>query len=83
MNVLMISCKKATELTEKRIHFGLTLSESLQWWMHTAMCSACRRYSKQSAFVEKAMEKAITDNSSIPLVSHTDAQILIMKILKE
>ena len=83
MNALMISCKKATELTEKRIHFGLTLSESFQWRMHTAMCSACRLYSKQSAFIERTIEKKVSDDSHTPVVSDTDAQKLIKKILKE
>lgn len=79
----MISCKKATELTEKRIHFGLSISESIQWRMHTAMCSACRRYSKQSVFIENALEKTISDPQHATAVTDADARKLIEKILRE
>jgi len=83
MDTLMISCRKATELTEKRIHFGLTIGEFVRWRMHTALCSACRRYSKQSVIIEKALERTVSSNSATPEVSDSDVQKVLKKILKE
>ncbi len=59
---LFLSCLKATELIEKRMHFRLSFRERLQLRMHTAMCSACTRYEKQSTFLEMgiSMDKEVT-----------------------
>jgi hypothetical protein len=56
-NVLMISCKKATELIEKKsVVTELTFGEKLQLRMHTAMCKACTNYQKQSIFIDNALK---------------------------
>jgi len=83
MKALMISCLKATELTEKRLHFGLSISESVQWHLHTTMCSACRLYSKQSMIIEKALENTISQTSHSTRISDAEAQSLVNKILKK
>ncbi len=55
MHFLFLSCLKATELIEKKMHFKLTFSEKLQLKMHKSMCEACTRYEKQSYFLEKGI----------------------------
>lgn len=55
MHVLFLSCLKATELIEKKIHFRLTFSEKIQLKMHKSMCDACTKYEKQSLFIEKGI----------------------------
>lgn len=55
MNALMLSCTKATRLVEKQSMDGLSANENFRLAMHTAMCSACRRYQKQSLFLNKAL----------------------------
>ena len=57
MNILILSCLKATELIEKKLHFKLSFKEKLQLKMHKMMCDACRLYEKQSALLEKGIEK--------------------------
>lgn len=57
MNILILSCLKATELIEKKLHFKLSYKEKLQLKVHKMMCDACRLYEKQSALLEKAIEK--------------------------
>jgi len=57
MNMLILSCLKATELIEKKLHFKLSFKEKLQLKMHKMMCDACRLYEKQSALLEKGIEK--------------------------
>lgn len=80
---LMISCKKSTELTEKHIHFNLSLAETIQWRLHTAVCSACKSYKKQSLFLEDAIKKSITQPKVVIEVSDKDAEELIKKVLKK
>jgi hypothetical protein len=52
---LFLSCLKATELIEKRLHFKLSIKEKLQLKVHKMMCSACSNYEKQSIFIEKGI----------------------------
>ena len=56
MNRLFLSCLKATELLEKRLHFSLNLKEKSQLKMHKMMCSACRRYDRQNIFLDKHLK---------------------------
>lgn len=55
MHTLFLSCLKATELIEKKIHFRLSAKEKLQLKMHKMMCDACSSYEKQSVFLEKGI----------------------------
>ncbi|HDR50948.1 MAG TPA: hypothetical protein ENN90_04910 [Mariniphaga anaerophila] len=56
MHILFLSCLKATELIEKKLHFKLSYTERLQLKVHKMMCDACRMYEKQSDFLEKGIE---------------------------
>lgn len=60
MNKLFLSCLKATELIEKRLHFKLSLAEKVQLKMHKAMCDACAVYEKQSNTLDKALAGSVT-----------------------
>lgn len=51
----MLSCKKASELIEKKLLFKLSLQEKLRLNIHTSMCSACKLYEKQSAIIDQAL----------------------------
>ena len=55
MHRLFLSCLKATELIEKKLHFRLSGREKLQLKMHKMMCNACSSYEKQSIFLEKGV----------------------------
>lgn len=57
MNILMISCKKATELIEKKFVVDLTFKEKVELNIHTSMCNACRNYKEQSAIIDKALHQ--------------------------
>jgi len=48
MNFLMLSCKKAADLIEKKLSFRLNIKEKIQLSMHTRMCDACKNYQKKS-----------------------------------
>ena len=55
MHRLFLSCLKATELIEKKLHFKLSGKEKLQLKMHKMMCDACSSYEKQSIFLDKGI----------------------------
>jgi hypothetical protein len=53
--ILFLSCLKASELIEKKMHFKLSFREKLQLKIHKSMCDACRIYEKQSTVIEKGI----------------------------
>jgi predicted anti-sigma-YlaC factor YlaD len=57
MNILMLSCRKATELMEKKLHAGIGPLENIQLFMHTQMCDGCRAYQKQNRFLDVILRK--------------------------
>lgn len=58
--MLMLSCRKATELMEKELHFKLTFIEKIQLRMHTSMCNACNAYQKNNVILEQSLKKHIS-----------------------
>jgi len=58
MHILFLSCKKATELIEKKLHFKLSIIEKMQLKMHKMMCNACTNYEKQSELIQKGIAKS-------------------------
>lgn len=56
MQLLFLSCLKATGLIEKKLHFRLSFREKMQLKAHKMMCEACTRYEKQSEFLEKGIQ---------------------------
>ena len=64
MNVLMLSCKKASGLIEKKLHFSLSSVERVQLKMHTSMCEMCRSYQNQSEGFDELLNNQVNLNSS-------------------
>jgi len=60
----MLSCEKATTLIEKKSVDGLVCPQNLQLNMHTAMCSACKQYQRQSVFLNDAIKKHLSETES-------------------
>lgn len=80
MNILLLSCLKATELIEKKLHFKLSFTERLQLSMHKIVCEACSNYEKQSILIEKSISHDI--NAEKPNLSVSDYQIDLEKFKK-
>lgn len=59
MYLIMLPCKKATELIEKRAVAGLSLKEKVQLYLHKTMCAACTAYQKQSKKIDEWLETFI------------------------
>lgn len=61
MNILLLSCKEATLLIEKKQVYPLTCKENIRLFVHTKMCFVCNIYQYQSKIMEKAMSKWIQE----------------------
>lgn len=75
----MISCRKATELTEKKLAGELNWKERAQLMMHRFMCAACRRYGRQSRKIDQLLRRK-TDRVSEESSNTFSAEELEKKI---
>ena len=64
MNWLLLSCKKATELIEKKLLVKLSFKENIQLQLHKSMCSACTAYENQSKKMDELFHKHIINDDS-------------------
>jgi hypothetical protein len=55
LTTLFLSCKRATELVEKKATFSLSPIEAIQLRMHLGMCDACALYQKYSQKMDKIL----------------------------
>jgi len=87
MNILMLSCQKASEFIEKKSIFGLNRGERIQLFLHTSMCDACKSYEKQSLQLDSLMEEhlnsELNEKSSMKEGLSPDRKEQIIKDLKE
>ncbi len=64
MKYLMLSCREATRLTEKKLTLGkLSFLDNIQLAMHLRMCDRCKRYAEQSAGIEAALQHRMEEQS--------------------
>lgn len=80
MNILVLSCKKATELIEKRSMTKLNILDRIQLKIHLSMCKACNQYSKQSEFIDLAINKAINNKA---MKTEESTSVLKSKIIDD
>ncbi len=63
--LIMLSCKKAAELIDKKSVAFLTLKEKLQLQMHNAICDGCLAYEKQSKLIDEMLVKHVRNKDEI------------------
>ncbi|MBR9860856.1 hypothetical protein GYB22_08935 [bacterium] len=56
---LMLSCKKAAELTDKSSVVKLSRLERLKLRMHNKACAVCNAYTKHSLLMDRAFEEIV------------------------
>jgi hypothetical protein len=80
MNAMILSCVKATELMEMKEYVALGLLKTMQLHMHTAMCSGCRNYMRQSRLINELLQKKF---DTLPIIKNTGdlEAAIISKIL--
>lgn len=80
----MLSCRKASELIEKKLLVGLSRKEKVQLFLHTSMCEYCTRYEKQSRKLNEILKTSFQNADTIDVLSlKTDLQHLKDKIHSE
>jgi len=75
MNLLMLSCKKASELIDKQSLIKLSLKEILMLRMHTGMCDACASYQKQSKLLDELLSNQISSITETQIPALTNNQL--------
>lgn len=83
MHLMMLSCKKATELVEKKSLVDLSWREKAQLNMHTRMCDACSAYKKQSELLDKILYQQYSNdqNESIVLIENKNLKERIISAI--
>lgn len=79
MNLIMLSCKRATELVEKKSVDSLSFTENLQLNLHTMFCKTCKAYEKQSQAIDKTLSKWMKnkeEKTSVHLSENIKSKIL-------
>lgn len=61
----MLRCKEVTHLLSEAQDRNLSFSERLQLKMHLAMCTGCRNFKGQMAFLRQACRRYLTDRSGL------------------
>lgn len=85
MNILVLSCQKASELIEKQQYFGLTSTEKIRLLMHTSMCDACSSWQKQSSDIDQVLQQRAeepTPPDTNTEVGLSEAKMAIFRKLK-
>ncbi len=77
----MLSCVKATELMEMKENVPLGLLKTMQLHMHTAMCSGCRNYLKQSRLIDELIEKKFNAIAAVENTEELEA-IITTKLIQ-
>jgi hypothetical protein len=83
MEILMLSCKKATELIDKKFVTKLSVKEKVMLRMHTSMCDACTAYQKQSKVLDELLHRHIhvSDDKKVPQTGNEDLKKKIISRL--
>lgn len=64
MNILLLSCKKASGLIEKKLHFPLNPVEKIQLAIHTSMCDACKKHQHQIIELDAMLKDHISSDTT-------------------
>ncbi|MDO6437951.1 hypothetical protein Q4534_11055 [Cyclobacterium sp. 1_MG-2023] len=63
MSQLLLSCKEATFLIEKKMVSPLTFTQRLRLGVHLKLCKVCSAYESQSETMNKALEKWVKEGA--------------------
>jgi anti-sigma factor ChrR (cupin superfamily) len=77
MNAIMLSCRKATGLVEKRRHCRLESMESIQLKVHLSMCRNCSNYAKQTSLIDRLLNRRPNSLPSTANTSLLEERIII------
>jgi hypothetical protein len=64
-NRLKLPCVVATELVEKKIHFRLSILESIRLKLHIRFCKDCAIYTNHSHLIEQGIASYFAKNKDV------------------
>jgi hypothetical protein len=70
LTILLLSCKKATELIDKKMLVKLSFRENVMLHIHNSVCDFCRQYEKQSHLIDEILSEHLqkSDPEQVPQV---------------
>lgn len=83
MTKMLLSCKEATCLIEKKSVFSLTFKEKCRLYLHVKMCVVCNIYRHQSKTIERALAKWIALEGAAGDLLPPNTKERIIKKIKE
>lgn len=54
-HTLMLPCRKAAELVDKRSVMPLDLVERMKLWIHLKACAGCKAFERQGALIDQSI----------------------------
>lgn len=80
-HLIMLSCRKATELIEKQFVAKLSLKERVQLNLHKSICDACTAYENQSRLLNDLLQKqaSVTPDQ----ITEQENEVLKANLLKQ
>lgn len=62
VHIIIYSCRKATELIDKRSVMGLSWIEGIRLFLHKRLCDACTTYEKHSRLIDRFLHHHLHDH---------------------
>ncbi len=82
MHWLMLSCKRATQLMEKKMHFGLSPIEKMQLKLHKKACKYCTAYEKQNEIIDQVLQENMAEKVQAYCLSEEEKQRMMETVRK-
>ena len=79
---LMLSCKKAAELTDKAQFVRLGPIDKIKLRMHLKACALCNAYSKHSLLMDQAIDKLVNPGSALTLELPQEVKLRIIQEIR-
>ncbi|MCU0439965.1 MAG: hypothetical protein MUC49_18930 [Raineya sp.] len=73
---ILLTCKKATELVEKKQNKRISFVENIQLKLHIWICKACAIYEKQSKIIQSFLHKISSNQATQKLSEESKKKIL-------
>ena len=86
IHIILLSCRTATRLIEKKLHTKLSSRESVQLKWHKSVCDACTLYEKQVVFLDKILKRSpseIDPQQEFPIEETKKLQEKIIDLIEE
>jgi hypothetical protein len=74
--ILMFSCKKTSELINKREVMPLSINERFVLFYHNIICKTCNVYKKQSTIMENILSKSFENKENVKLSQEKKESII-------